>query len=109
MYQKSAAAAAAIVLLSSLGTAVVAQDTMGAYKQSMDKMNSEMKKGMDDPDATRSWAKMMIAHHQGAIEMNETVLKETTDPMIRKMAEKGIPEPKEEQKQLGEWLAKHDK
>ncbi|MCL8488258.1 uncharacterized protein (DUF305 family) [Bradyrhizobium sp. USDA 4011] len=109
MYQKSAAAAAAIVLLSSLGTAVVAQDTMGAYKQSMDKMNSEMKKGMDDPDATRSWAKMMIAHHQGAIEMNETVLKETKDPMIRKMAEKGIKEQKEEQKQLGEWLAKHDK
>ena len=41
--------------------------------------------------------------------MNETVLKETKDPMIRKMAEKGIKEQKEEQKQLGEWLAKHDK
>lgn len=79
---------------------------MKAYMQSMEKMNAEMQKGMD-PDPTKAWAKMMIAHHQGAIEMSETVLKETKDPTIRKMAEKGMDEQKKEQKTLREWLSKH--
>lgn len=57
----------------------------------MEKMNADMKKGMD-PCPTKAWAKMMVAHHQGAIEMNRTVLKETKDPFIREMAEKGIKE-----------------
>ena len=40
----------------------------------MEKMNADMKKGMDS-DPTKAWAKMMVAHHQGAIEMSQTVLK----------------------------------
>ncbi|MCX7318378.1 MAG: DUF305 domain-containing protein [Hyphomicrobiales bacterium] len=49
----------------------------------------------------------MVAHHQGAIDMSKTVLKETKDPMIRQMAEKGIKEQSEEQKMLEEWISKH--
>ena len=81
---------------------------MNTYKQSMEKMNSEMQKGMD-PDATKAWAKMMIAHHQGGIDMSRVVLKETKDPTIRKMAEKTSEEQEKEIKQLQEWLSKHDK
>jgi uncharacterized protein (DUF305 family) len=109
MYRTIIGLAAALTLLSSAPSIAFAEDAMGAYKQSMEKMNSEMKKGMEDTDATKAWAKMMVAHHQGAIEMNETVLKETKDPMIRKMAEKGIKEQKEEQKMLNEWIGKHEK
>lgn len=76
------------------------------YKASMDKMNAAMMKGMD-PDPTKAWAKMMIAHHQGAIDMSKTVLNETKDPVIRRMAEKGIKEQTEEQKMLEDWIAKH--
>ena len=98
-----------IAAIAAVPLRAMAEDAgVAAYKQAMEKMNADMQKGMD-ADPTKAWAKMMIAHHQGAIEMNETVLKETKDPMIRKMAEKGIKEQKEEQKQLGEWLAKHDK
>ncbi|ABQ39758.1 hypothetical protein BBta_p0071 (plasmid) [Bradyrhizobium sp. BTAi1] len=100
---------AAIAVLLSFAAAASAEDAMGGYKQAMDKMNSDMQSGMKDSDATKAWAKMMVAHHQGAIDMNEVVLKETKDPMIRKMAEKGIKEQKEEQKMLNEWIAKHDK
>jgi uncharacterized protein (DUF305 family) len=50
---------------------------------------------------------MMVVHHQGAIEMSQTVLKETKDPMIRKMAEKGIKEQTKEQGMLKEWIGKH--
>lgn len=76
------------------------------YKASMEKMDAAMMKGMD-PDPTKAWAKMMVAHHQGAIDMSKTVLKETKDPMIRQMAEKGIKEQTEEQKMLEEWISKH--
>jgi uncharacterized protein (DUF305 family) len=77
-----------------------------AYMAAMEKMNTDMNKGMD-PDPAKAWAKMMIAHHQGAVEMSETVLKETKDPMIRKMAQKGMDEQRKEQKMLKEWLSKH--
>ena len=90
----------------SIGPANAEDASMKAYMQSMEKMNADMQKGMD-PDPTKAWAKMMIAHHQGAIDMSETVLKETKDPMIRKMAQKGIDEQKAEQKMLKEWLSKH--
>ncbi|MBI5131544.1 MAG: DUF305 domain-containing protein [Rhodopseudomonas palustris] len=76
------------------------------YRASMDKMDAAMMKGMD-PDPTKAWAKMMVAHHQGAIDMSKTVLKETKDPMIRRMAEKGIREQTEEQKMLEDWISKH--
>ncbi|UFW46522.1 MULTISPECIES: DUF305 domain-containing protein [Bradyrhizobium] len=39
--------------------------------------------------------------------MNKVVLKETKDPMIRKMAEKGTSEQETEIKQLQSWLSKH--
>ncbi len=76
------------------------------YMTSMDRMNADMKKGMDS-DSTKAWAKMMAAHHQGAIEMDQTVLKETKDPMIREMAEKGIKDQTKEKKMLEEWISKH--
>jgi len=76
------------------------------YMASMDRMNADMKKGMDS-DPTKAWAKMMAAHHQGAIEMDETVLKETKDPFIREMAEKGIKDQTKEKKMLEDWTSKH--
>lgn len=98
---------AAYVLIScALSMPSFADDADRAYMKSMEKMNADMKKGMD-PDATKAWAKMMVAHHQGAIEMSQTVLKETKDPMIREMAEKGIKEQTKEQAKLKEWISKH--
>lgn len=108
MYRTVLASFAAFVLLVAASDRAFAADAMSDYKQSMEKMNADMQKGMDQ-DPTKAWAKMMIAHHQGAMDMSETVLKETKDPMIRKMAEKGIDEQKKEQKMLKEWLSKHDK
>jgi hypothetical protein len=83
-----------------------AQTADKEYKASMEKMDAAMMKGMD-PDPTKAWAKMMVAHHQGAIDMSKTVLKETKDPMIRQMAEKGIKDQGEEQKMLEDWISKH--
>lgn len=76
------------------------------YTATMDHMNADMKKGMD-PDPTKAWAKMMAAHHEGAIEMSETVLKVTKDPFIREMAQKTIDGQTKEKKMLDEWTSKH--
>ena len=57
----------------------------------MERMNTDMKKGMD-PDPTKGRAKMMVAHPQGTTEMSQTVLQETNEPRIRKMAQKGFTE-----------------
>ena len=98
-----------VLALAAIGASPAAEDAaMNAYKQSMEKMNADMQKGMDR-DVTKAWAKMMIAHHQGGIDMSRVVLKETKDATIRKMAEKTSEEQEKEIKQLQEWLSKHDK
>lgn len=89
-----------------LTTPSFAEDASQAYIKSMEKMNVEMKKGMDS-DATKAWAKMMVAHHQGAIDMSQIVLKETKDPLIREMAERGIKEQTKEQTMLKFWITKN--
>ncbi|WP_441277199.1 DUF305 domain-containing protein [Tardiphaga sp. 172_B4_N1_3] len=100
-------ASAAILLFVLAAPGIVrAEGADKEYKASMEKMNAAMMKGMDT-DPTKAWAKMMVAHHQGAIDMSKIVLKETKDPMIRQMAEKGIKEQTEEQKMLEEWISKH--
>lgn len=51
-------------------------------------MNDSMMEGMKDSDPGRSWIKQMAAHHQGAIDMSEVVLKHTQDQKVRQEAQK---------------------
>nr|WP_249130786.1 DUF305 domain-containing protein [Bradyrhizobium diazoefficiens] len=107
MSTKLFARAFVIAALSMIPLQVFAQDAaMESYKQSMERMNADMQKGMD-PDPTKAWVEMMIAHHQGAIDMNNIVLKKTKDPTIRKMAEKTSGDQETEIKKLQSWLSKH--
>ena len=98
--------AASVAILFALSMPSFADDAGQAYMKSMEKMDADMKKGMD-PDATKAWAKMMVAHHEGAIEMSRTVLSETKDPTIRQMAEKAIKDQTKEQSMLRDWIGKH--
>ena len=77
------------------------------YKIAMDRMQQDMMKGMD-ADPTKAWAKMMIPHHQGALDMSKTVLKVTKDAEIRQMAQKTIDGQTKDVKELQNWLAKQD-
>jgi uncharacterized protein (DUF305 family) len=63
--------------------------------------------GVSDPDPAKSFAKKMIAHHQGAIEMSQIVLKNTKGQKITQMAKKMIPEQQKDIKELQAWLSKH--
>lgn len=75
------------------------------YMAAMSKMDKAMQSA-DDPDAARAWAKKMIPHHQGSIDMGEIVLKNTKDPFVIKKSNKMIKNQKEEIKELQEWLSK---
>jgi uncharacterized protein (DUF305 family) len=74
--------------------------------------NAKMHAGMaaaltGDPDV--DFAQSMIAHHQGAIDMAEVVLKYGKDPETRKLAEEIVKAQTVEIAFLKEWLAKRGK
>lgn len=55
----------------------------------------------------QSWARKMIPHHQGAIDMSQTVLPQATDAQVRKMAEKTAADQRKDIDELERWLAAH--
>ncbi len=61
------------------------------FKRSMDAAMARMMNGMhapwlaDDPDS--AFLRMMIPHHQGAVDMAQLVLKHGRDPLTRQLAE----------------------
>lgn len=62
--------------------------TQKEFMAAMDRMNKDMMQGMMESDVDRSWMMQMIAHHQGAVDMSEIVLKQTKDADVIKEARK---------------------
>ena len=57
------------------------------FHVAMQQMHHDMMEGMMDPDPSRAWIKLMKAHHQGAIDMSDIVLKHSKDPSVSKAAQ----------------------
>lgn len=53
----------------------------------MDKMMDDMHSGKSTGNVDADFAKMMIAHHKGAVEMSELLLKKGKDQQMLKLAE----------------------
>lgn len=68
-----------------------------------------MHQGMMQEDADVAFACAMIAHHQGAIDMSEVLLKYGKDEETRALAEGIIAAQAEEIGQMTAWLAEHAK
>jgi uncharacterized protein (DUF305 family) len=84
-------------LLAAVGSiAGSADDTFaGLMNQAMHKMHSEMKVELTgDPD--RDFARMMIPHHQGAVDMALVELRYGHDERLRRLAQGIIVEQKQE-------------
>lgn len=77
-----------------------------AFTTAMDKMMAGMHMEAAG-DADKDFAMMMIAHHQGAIDMAKVELEYGDDPQLRAMAEKVIEAQEKEIAELKEWLAKN--
>jgi len=58
-----------------------------------------------DPD--HAWARKMIAHHRGALDMSAIVLNDTQDAEIRRMAQKTVEMQTRDIRELEAWLAAH--
>lgn len=89
-----------------------ASKTLSASSQALDKVNESMMKNMSTKmtgNADIDFIKMMMAHHQGAIDMAKVELEYGKDPEARQLAEKIIAAQQEEIGQMQEWLKKNDK
>lgn len=80
---------------------------------SMD-MHAGMMRGMDamqqmkpTGDADRDFATMMKMHHQQAVEMSQTYLKQAKSPELKKMAQKIVRDQQKEIGQFDKWLQAH--
>lgn len=99
------------VVLTLLGQPAFAQSeskSTEAYKESM----MHMHHGMDIPytgDADIDFAKGMIPHHRGAIDMAKVVLKYGKDPELKNLATEVIQAQEKEIDFLNKWLEKHAK
>lgn len=67
------------------------------------KMHEAMMSAMG-ADAGETWARKMIPHHQGALDMSEIVLRDTQDAEIRRMAQKTIEMQTSDIAELRRWL-----
>ncbi|MBA0168257.1 MULTISPECIES: CopM family metallochaperone [Pectobacterium] len=80
-----------------------------AYMKGMDAMHAEMMDGLQSSDPDIAFAKGMIAHHRGAIDMAKTELQYGKDPELRKLAEEIIKAQQPEIDQMEAWLKKQGK
>jgi uncharacterized protein (DUF305 family) len=79
------------------------------YMEAMMKMHGPMMTGIMAKDADVAFVCGMIAHHQGAINMANVVLKTGNNAEAKKMAEKTKREQGQEIAQMKEWLSKNAK
>jgi hypothetical protein len=84
----------------------------GPSSKAYDQANIDMHKGMDirfTGDADVDFARGMIPHHQGAVEMAKIVLKYGRDPELKKLAEEIIKAQEFEIGFMKDWLSKKGK
>lgn len=79
-----------------------------AYNDAMMKMHEKMSMGMTG-DADVDFAKGMVPHHEGAIDMAKVELKYGKDPELRKLAEDIVKAQEGEIAFMNAWLEKHAK
>lgn len=76
--------------------------SQAAYAAANARMHAGM--GSIDADPDVAFAQGMIAHHQGAIEMSDVLLKHGRDPELRKLAETIKAAQGGEIRQMQDWL-----
>ena len=84
-------------------------DAQKGYMQAMMKMHGPMMAAHTIKDSDVAFVCGMIAHHQGAIDMADVVLKTGDNAEAKKMAEKTKKEQGQEIAEMKEWLSKNAK
>ncbi|TXD97844.1 DUF305 domain-containing protein [Psychrobacter frigidicola] len=76
-----------------------------AYANGMDAMHDDMMLGIADPVPDMAFARGMLPHHVGAVDMAETQLKYGKNPEMLKLAQEIIDAQKPEIEQMQSWIA----
>ncbi len=82
-------------------------DMFKDYSKSMTRMRDEMMIGMGYNDPDTAFAKTMLAHHRGVVDMATIELKYGTDTSMRKLAQQIIDTQQVEMAVMNKWLASH--
>lgn len=82
-------------------------DIFKDYTKSMTDMHNEMMVGMAYNDPDTAFAKSMLGHHHGAVDMAKIELKYGTDDTMRKLAKDIIDSQQLEIDIINKWLASH--
>jgi uncharacterized protein (DUF305 family) len=106
MMFKALLAAAVIIAAPSAAFANHATSAEEAFKEASNTMMHDMMKPMSG-DADKDFVMMMLAHHQGAIDMAKVELKYGRDQTLRTLAEAIIEAQEKEIKEMKEWEAAH--
>ena len=86
------------------GTATTATTAEGAYRAAMDRMHGPMMQGAANADPDAAFVLGMIPHHQGAVDMAETVLKFGKDQHNKHFAREIINTQTREINEMRDWL-----
>ena len=78
-----------------------------AYAAGMDKMHGDMLLGVADPKPDMAFARGMLPHHIGAVEMAKVQLKYGTDKEMRVLAQEIIDAQQAEIDLMKNWIATH--
>lgn len=82
-------------------------DMLRDYTKSMTGMHDEMMVGMSYNDPDTAFAKSMLGHHHGAVDMAKIQLKYGNDDVMRQLAQEIIDNQQVEIDILNKWLASH--
>lgn len=77
------------------------------YMDEMDDMHEDMMEALQSHDADVTFAKGMLAHHEGALDMAEIQLKYGKDDTMRKLAQDVMSAQQAEIDQIKAWLNAH--
>ena len=80
-----------------------ATGTVNPFAEGEQRMHERMM-AATGADLQQTWARKMIEHHRGGIEMSEMVLRDAKDPEIRRMAQKTVDAQRKETQELERWL-----
>ena len=78
-----------------------------AYAQGMDTMHDDMMLGIVDANPDMAFARGMLPHHVGAVDMAEVQLKYGKDKEMRKLAQAVIDAQQPEIEQMQSWIAQN--
>lgn len=98
---------ACVLAAGSMANIGVAGEASMEMHHAMQAMCEKMDGMQMSNDANQDFVKMMIPHHQSAVDMATAYLKEGKDPQLVEMARKIIEAQKKEIEELQTWLEAH--